>query len=257
MTKLADQPDHPFERILNGGVEYSQVHSTPRESPPFQKRSWHKANPGLRHLPDLEAAIRKEVKRARKDPMALASFRALRLNQGVSDTTRGGALLCRELAGRGGRPEPTSEGPFCAGPRPRPERQPVGCQLPTGTGRATVRRLRSCPTTPTSTAEGWPTALAASTRRRRSGGRSTLLGDRVADIPGLLVHALALWGAPEAISCDRWRIAELAQSLDAVGFPRSVRSASEGQGYKDGAEDVRGCSGRPCWTATCSPNGAC
>ena len=62
----ADQPDHPFKRSLNGGCEYVQTHSTPRHNPPFQKRSWQKANPGLRHLPDLEAAIRKEAKRPRK-----------------------------------------------------------------------------------------------------------------------------------------------------------------------------------------------
>lgn len=30
----ADMPDHPFEKMLNGGVEYSQVHSTPWTDPP-------------------------------------------------------------------------------------------------------------------------------------------------------------------------------------------------------------------------------
>lgn len=82
----ADQLDYPFARSLNGGVEYSQVHSTHSESPPFQKRSLHKANLGLRLLPDLEAAIRKEAKLAKLYQMALASSLAMRLNQGVSDT---------------------------------------------------------------------------------------------------------------------------------------------------------------------------
>lgn len=65
-----------------------------------------------------------------------------------------------------------------------------------------------------------------------------LAGARVADIPGLLVHALALWGGPEAISCDRWRIAELLQSLEAVGIP-DCQISERGQGYKNGTEGVR------------------
>ena len=38
--------------------------------------------------------------------------------------------------------------------------------------------------------------------------------------------------------CDRWRIAELVQSLEAVGFP-DCQLSDRRQGYKDGDEDVR------------------
>ena len=51
------------------------------------------AKPGLDHLPSLLAELRDEAANARKDPAELASFRALRLNQGTSDTER------RELIG--------------------------------------------------------------------------------------------------------------------------------------------------------------
>jgi len=37
-------------------------------------------------MPDLEERLRTEVKEAKVDPVALASFRALRLNMGVADT---------------------------------------------------------------------------------------------------------------------------------------------------------------------------
>ena len=40
---------------------------------------------GLDYLPDLLAVIRKEAGKAAKDGEKLAEFRALRLNQGVSD----------------------------------------------------------------------------------------------------------------------------------------------------------------------------
>lgn len=76
----AAQPDHPFETAM-GLVGYAQVHAARRADPPFQKRTWKLANPGLDRLPDLEAAIRQEAARARIDPSALARFRALRLNR--------------------------------------------------------------------------------------------------------------------------------------------------------------------------------
>ena len=56
------------------------------DDPPFQRRTWKRANPSLDTMPDLEARLREEAKVARRDPVALASFEALRLNKGVSDT---------------------------------------------------------------------------------------------------------------------------------------------------------------------------
>ena len=78
---------HPFEKmLLPGGCDYRQVHAADPSDNPFSIVTWRKANPGLNHNFDLLAAIRKESARAAKDGEKLASFRALRLNQGVSDT---------------------------------------------------------------------------------------------------------------------------------------------------------------------------
>ena len=79
-------PDHPFQRALDGnGVGLSLSFAAPKDAPPFQRRTWKRANPGLDHLPDLEAVIRSEAQDAKRDASAMQSFRALRLNQGVSD----------------------------------------------------------------------------------------------------------------------------------------------------------------------------
>ena len=43
-------------------------------------------------------------------------------------------------------------------------------------------------------------------------------GQLVSDIQALLVEVRARWGSPAAIVCDRWREAELRQSLGAVKF---------------------------------------
>ena len=105
--------DHPFQRALDGhGVVFSLSYQAPKDAQPFRASTWRRANPGLAHFPDLESVIRSEAQDARRDPAALASFRALRLNQGVADTVssvlidadtwRARPWTCRLLAG--GRP---------------------------------------------------------------------------------------------------------------------------------------------------------
>ena len=64
-----------------------------------------------------------------------------------------------------------------------------------------------------------------------------LAGGRVADVAGLLGEVVKRWGAPAAITCDRWRVNELRDALDAARFPRCPL-IERGQGYRDGGEDV-------------------
>ena len=86
-TLPADK-EHWFSKMLFGGADYSQLHAAGKEAPKFQARTWHKANPSLRYMPDLLDAIRRESVKAKRDPAVLASFEALRLNLGTSDTLR-------------------------------------------------------------------------------------------------------------------------------------------------------------------------
>ena len=80
-------PDHPFQRALDGhGVGFALCYAAGKDDPPFQRRTWKKANPGLDRLPDLEAVIRQEAEEAKRDDSAMQTLRSLRLNQGVSDT---------------------------------------------------------------------------------------------------------------------------------------------------------------------------
>ena len=69
-------------------------------------------------------------------------------------------------------------------------------------------------------------------------GELFLAGRRVSDIPALLRECLERWGRPVAITCDRWRLAELKQHLEAVRFPLA-ELVERGQGFKDGGQDVR------------------
>ena len=64
-------------------------------------------------------------------------------------------------------------------------------------------------------------------------------GRRVSDVAaGCFAEALERWGRPVAICCDRWRVAELKEKLEAVSFPLA-ELIERGQGFKDGGQDVR------------------
>ena len=83
-TRPADA-EHWFSKMLAGAADYVQLHTVRAQDPKFQKRTWVKANPSLGHLPDLEAAIRREATQAKRDPSLLASFEALLCSIGVAE----------------------------------------------------------------------------------------------------------------------------------------------------------------------------
>ena len=72
--------EHWFSRLLAGSADYAQTHAAEAIDPPFQRRTWAKANPSLKHMPDLLDAIRRRARsgRSRTYPSVLAAFRALR-----------------------------------------------------------------------------------------------------------------------------------------------------------------------------------
>ena len=82
------EPTHWFEKMLTGGADFAMSFAAAPGDPPYRKRTWAKANPSLRHMPDLEAAIRSEAVSSKVDPGLGAQFAALRLNLGTSDTER-------------------------------------------------------------------------------------------------------------------------------------------------------------------------
>ena len=109
--------EHWFAKMLAGTADYAQAHAAAEGDPPFQRRTWAKANPSLDFMPDLEAAIRTEAGHAKIDPSVLHEFRALRLNLGTSEVAEAvlveaGTWARIEGRGRTGRAA-------CVGLRPR------------------------------------------------------------------------------------------------------------------------------------------
>ena len=79
-TRPADET-HWFSRMLVS-APYSQVHAARADDPPFWQRTIKRANPSADHLPSLRARIIEEQTEARRDPDALAAYKALRVEYG-------------------------------------------------------------------------------------------------------------------------------------------------------------------------------
>ena len=225
-TRPADA-EHWFSKMLAGGADYAQSHAARPGDPPFQRRTWAKANPSLAHMPDLEDAIRNEAKQARLDPALLASFAALRLNLGTADTEVSVLLdpgLWTSIEGEAERAGPVIWGVDLG----TSAAQSAVAGFWPETGRleciAAERGLR----------DGVGNLYAECARR----GELLALGARAVDVTALLQAALERLGRPSRVAADRWREPELRDALEAAGVPSAAFEA-RGMGFKDGAGDVR------------------
>ena len=229
------EPEHWFAKMLAGGADYSQTHAADPDAPTFQQRTWRRANPSLSIMPDLRHAIAREAKAARSDPSLLASFRALRLNGGTSDTTQSTLLD----AGTWQR----IEGDADADGRPvwgidlgtSAAMSAVAAYWPDG-GR--LESLAAFPAEPSLQERGLRDGVGRLYAECFNRGELIVAGGAAVDIGQLLRAALDRFGRPAAIASDRWREAELRDALKAAGVPLA-RLELRGMGYRDGGEDVR------------------
>ena len=230
----AANPRHPFELALNGAAAYSQIHAAQPNDPPFQRRTWLKANPGLDHLPDLEVAIRREADLAKRDTDRQSAFRALRLNQGVSDTSETFVIDPERWESIEGEADAVGAPIFGVDLGTSAAQSCVSAYWQ-ATGR--LETIAAFPTIPNLRDRGITDGVGSLYEQCAARGELVQLGERVSDVRALLTEALERFGLPLAVVCDRWRIAELTQELEALGV--YVPVVQRGMGFKDGAEDVR------------------
>ena len=233
-TRAAD-PEHPFERALQGGLGYVQVHAAQKDDPPFQARTWRKANPSLRHMPDLEKMIRQEATAAKRDGSLLQQFKALRLNMGVADVEV--SLLLDAGLWTSCEGEAEASGPCVWGIDlgTSAAQSAVACYWPS-TGR--LECIAAFPCEPPLNERGLRDGVGNLYQVCAVHGELLTLGHRASDVPALLQVALDRFGRPSVVVADRWREAELRDALDKAGVP-SAELDVRGMGFKDGAEDVR------------------
>ena len=227
---------HWFAKMLAGGADYAQSHAARPGDPPFQRRTWAKANPSLAAMPDLLDAIRNEAKQARLDPALLASFEALRLNLGTEDVEISVLLdagLWQSIEG-----EAELSGPCVWGIDlgTSAAQSAVACYWPS-TG--ALACLSAFPSEPTLAERGLRDGVGGLYSECARRGELLTLGQRSVAIPRLLQAALERFGRPSRVVADRWREAELRDALEAAGVPLADLEF-RGMGFRDGAEDVRG-----------------
>lgn len=233
-TRPAD-PEHWFAKLLAGAADYAQHHAARPDDPRFRVRTWRRANPSLRHMPDLLDAIRTEARAARRDPGLLAAFEALRLNLGTDETAVAGLLdpgLWRVIEGEAERDGPAVWGVDLG---TSSAQSAVACYWPeTGA----LDALAAFPGEPTLAERGVRDGVAGLYRECARRGELIQTGGAAVCVESLLLAALERFGRPAAIVADRWRDAELRDALTAAGVPPAAL-VFRGQGFKDGGEDVR------------------
>lgn len=232
-TRPADS-EHWFSRLLES-APYAQCHATPADAPPLRVRSLRRANPSYDHLPSLREQLAEEIPDARRDPDALASWRALRLNQGTSDVSR--AVLV-DAATWAGLSDPVGEpaGGYVLGLDLGQSAAMSAAAAYWPDGR--LEALAVFPEVPSLAERGLQDGVGNLYQRMADREELLVAGRRVSDVPALLGECRGRWGRPVAVICDRWREAELRQHLEALRFPPAAL-VIRGQGYRDGGEDVR------------------
>ena len=193
-------PDHPFQRALDGhGVGFALCYAAYKDDPPFQRRTWKRANPGLDHLPDLEAVIRQEAEDAKRDESAMQSFRALRLNQGVADTVTSVLVDADTWRNAEALPEPDA----------RANEYVLGLDLGQNAAMSaaaayvrdgTLEAVACFPELPSLAERGLADGVGGLYQQMADRGELFQAGRRVSDIPALLRECLERWGRPVAIA---------------------------------------------------------
>ena len=233
-TRPADET-HWFAKMLAGGADYAQVHVARPEDPPFRKRTWSLANPSMAHLPDLEAALRNEAREARRDPAMMAAFSSLRLNLGTEDAAVSVLLDARTWRAVEGEADRSGRATWGIDLGTSAAQSAIAAYWPS-TGR--LECLAAFPAEPGLAERGLRDGAGRLYLDCAKRGELVTLGGSAVAVAELLALALERFGAPSRVVADRWREAELRDSLKAAGVPL-VTLVVRGQGFKNGAEDVR------------------
>jgi len=239
LLALGTRPEdsqHPFQRLLDGGADYSYTFAANRELPIGQRRTWKQANPSLDFMPELEDKIRRESLKAKQDPNLIPSFRALRLNQGVADSPQGYVVdpdTWDKIEGEAPRQGPCFWGIDLGGSAASSAIAPYWPE----TGR--LECLAAFPQHPDlkkrALRDGAGPLYELAYRR----GELLLLGHFVVDWSALIEAALDRFGRPDGLAADYYRAADLREALKkAKGMPFVPLELRRG-GYVDGAEDLR------------------
>ena len=237
---LSIQGDSPFthEMLERKGQPGLVIHhyAAPDDCDLDDEEAWHAANPGL--LAGIKALeyMRHQSARALATPADAPSFRAYDLNQPQEPSAK---VLVSATDWRSCEVEdlPEKDGPMV-----------LGVDLSSGYAMsaaaaywpATARLQMICafPDFPDLHKRGENDGVGDLYEQMAKRNELITTPGRTVDIGWLLKWALDEFGAPTGVVCDRWRLSELIDALEAVGISAQT-VLTRGMGWKDGSEDVR------------------
>ena len=228
--------EHWFARMLDspGAHDYSQEHRAGKDDPPFQLKTWRKANPSLSIFPSLLKRIRKEAADAKRDAALLPAFRALRLNMGTSDVEVQLLIGADTWARIEGEAAATGSCLWGADLGTSYAMSAISAYWPeTGL----LRCMAAFPRLPSLHERGIRDGVDSLYEQMAERDELLQFGQRAVDLGELIGAAVLRFGEPDLVVADRWRMAELCDALTAHEI--GVEVEPRGQGYKDGGEDVR------------------
>ena len=228
-------PDHWFLRLL-ASAPYAQLHAARRGDPPFRVRTWRKANPSLDALPSLRAQLEREAADARRDPVALQSFLALRLNSGDRDTLESTLVEAHEWQAAEALPSERA-GPVIWGlDLGSSHAMSAAAAFWPLTGR--IESLAAFPREPDLGERGLAAGVGGLYRDMATRGELLQLGDGAVDLRSFVAECLDRFGEPSAVTGDFHRAAELQAVLDSAGVPVAAWEPRQ-QGFISAGADVR------------------
>ena len=231
---------HWFARMLarTDGRIYVQSHAADDLEAGGDREQWALANPSLGHMPELERTIASEWKDAEDDPALLSSFRALRLNGGVSEVDNRDLVVMPHVWRRcvtGAEAAPDGATAWGIDLGSAHALSAIACVWETGR-LETLAMFGADPTleeraAQDGTGELYPLAVQE--------GELLVSPKRIPDVAALMAEAARRWGMPRRVACDRWRIDELRDALDGDGLPwKRAQLIPRGQGFKDGGQAI-------------------
>ena len=234
--------DHWFARLLDTpapGV-VSRCYSASGDAELDDPEGWRAANPSLDFMPELERTIALEAAQCKANPSLLPAFGALRLNQGIHDSEAVKRLVdvndWRNCHAQGPG-EPTGPCVWGIDLGGSAALSAVAAYWPF-TFRLDVRAAAGADPDPGM--RGSRDGVGDLYLRAVRAGHLRIDEGRVPNVERLLRWALSEWGAPPvAVVADRWRMAELYDAAAAIPDLAHVEVVPRGQGFKDGADDVR------------------
>ncbi len=183
----------------------------------------------------LRAAIQIEGDAALLDANLVPSFQALRLNQGTSDI-REQHLLEANTWQSIKTSESERSGSYCLGLDIGNSAMTAASAYWPETGR--LECFGVFPEMPDLSRRGEVNEVGDRYKVMHERGELVLLGCRVVDLDGFVDEIRERWGEPAIMAADRWHENDLRDTLDRSQFP-PCRGGPHGQGFKDGAEDLR------------------